>query len=61
MAAIQAQIQALLTGRAVARGGEVIKVVKPQTFNGTSLKVSGFIMVCRLYIRIRMRKVTVEE
>ena len=64
---MQAQIQALLVrgagGEAVPRevgregGGEV---AKPQIFNGMSSKVAGFITVCKLYIRMRMRKEPVE-
>ena len=62
--AIQAQIQALLAegvreeervAREVGREGG-IKVAKPQIFDGTLSKVAGFIMACKLYIRIRMRK-----
>jgi len=37
------------------------EVVKPPTFNGISSKVSGFITACKLYIKIKMRKATVEE
>ena len=67
MAAMQAQIQALLAEgaegeavpREVGRGGEG-EVAKLQIFDGTSLKVAGFIMVCKLYIRIRMREELVE-
>jgi len=67
LAVMQAQIQALLVrgagGEAVPRevgregGGEV---AKPQIFNGMSSKVAGFITVCKLYIRMRMRKEPVE-
>ena len=62
--AIQAQIQALLVegvreeervAREVGREGG-IKVAKPQIFDGILSKVAGFIMACKLYIRIRMRK-----
>ena len=62
---MQVQIQALLAGEAVegeaaprevGRGGEV-EVVKHQIFDSTSLKVAGFIAVCKLYIRMRLRKI----
>ena len=65
--AIQAQIQALLAGgaggkvvlRKVGRGGGE-EVTKPQIFDGTLSKVAGFIIACKLYIRMRMRKEPVE-
>ena len=38
-----------------------IEVAKSQTFNGEASKVSGFLIVCKLYIRIRIRDVAVEE
>ena len=38
-----------------------IEVVKPPTFNGISSKVLGFIIAYKLYIKIKMRKVIVEE
>jgi len=62
------QIQALLVGRVaegeggpreVERGGGA-EVAKPQIFNSTSSKVAGFIMACKLYIRMRMREKPVE-
>ena len=70
MAAIQVQIQALLVaggGGGVERGtmgantGPHIKVAKPAIFNGEAGKVGGFVTVCRLYLRMKMREVTVEE
>jgi len=30
-------------------------------FDGTPSKVSGFVMACRLYIRMKMRGTAVEE
>jgi len=56
---MQAQIQALLVGGAGEEGAT--KMVKPQIFNGTLSKVAGFILACKLYIRIKLRKKTVEE
>jgi len=38
-----------------------IKVVRLQVFDGTSSKVSSFIIACRLYIRMKMRRAAVEE
>ena len=70
MAVIQAQIQALLTaagGTAEERGvagsnmGSHIEVAKPAIFSGEAEKVGGFIIVCRLYIKMKLRGNTVEE
>ena len=36
-------------------------MIKPQVFDGTPGKVSGFVTVYKLYLRIRMRGVAVEE
>jgi len=68
LAAMQAQIQALLAGGAVAgeaaprevgRSGEV-EVVKPPIFDVVLSKIAGFITACKLYMRMRMREESVE-
>jgi len=68
LAAIQIQIQALLAERTEGgearprekgRGGEA-EVAKPQIFDETLAKVGGFILACKLYIRMRLRKDLVE-
>ena len=66
---MQVQIQALLatqggagTGGATGSNrGSHVEVVKPAIFNRETGKVGGFVMACRLYLRMKMRKVTVEE
>jgi len=38
-----------------------IEVIKPPVFNGKVGRVGGFIIVCRLYLKMRMRGTIVEE
>ena len=70
MAAMQAQIQALLAAQGgVGTGGAAtgsnmgshMEVAKPAIFNGEVGRVGGFIVACRLYIKMRLRGNTVEE
>jgi len=69
LAAMQVQIQALLaaggrgTGGAAtgSNAGPSMEVAKPAIFNGEAGKVGGFIMACRLYLRMKMRGISVEE
>ena len=70
MAAMQAQIQALLAAQGgVGAGGAAtgsnmgphMEVAKPAIFNGEAGRVGGFITACRLYIKMRLRGNTVEE
>ena len=60
---MQAQLQ-VLAEREVERGVVVAKstkVVRLQVFNKTSSKISGFVTAYKLYIRIKIREVAVEE
>ena len=68
---MQAQIQALLaavggagsTERAITESnmGPHMEVAKPAIFNGEAGKVGGFVIACRLYLRIKIREAIVEE
>ena len=61
---MQAQIQVLIARAAVVKGfntGSNIEVAKLPVFNGEAGRVGGFIIACRLYLRIRMRGATMEE
>jgi len=58
---LQAQIQALLAAQGERATFGVGEVARPQIFNRSSEKVLGFMTACKLYIRMKMRKVIVEE
>ena len=67
---MQAQIQALLAaqGEAEIAGettgsnmGSHIEVAKLVIFNGEAARVGGFITVCRLFLRTKLRGAIVEE
>ena len=67
---MQVQIQALLAAQGgVGMAGEAmgsnmgshLEVVKPAIFNGEAGKVGGFITACRLFLRMKLREVAVEE
>jgi len=66
LAAMQAQIQALLaaqggTGGGAERTGPKVEVATPAIFNREAAKVGGFITACRLFVRMKLRGVMVEE
>ena len=68
---MQVQIQALLAatrevgsaerGAMGSNTGPHMEVAKPAIFNGETGKVGGFVIACRLYLRMKMREATVEE
>ena len=66
---MQMQIQALLAAEGEGTGGAAtgsnagssMEVAKPAIFNREAGKVGGFIMACRLYLRMKMRGTSVEE
>ena len=69
---MQAQIQALLvaggagagTAERATTGSNLephVEVAKPAIFNGEAEKVGEFVTTCRLYLRMKMREMMVEE
>jgi len=63
------QIQVLLAERAegtkrevgrIGGGEKATEVAKLQIFDGTSSRVSGFILACKLYLRMKLREESVE-
>ena len=66
MVVIQAQIQVLLAAKKeeATEGPNIrsnVEVTKPLVFNREARKIGGSITVCKLYLRIRIREVSVEE
>ena len=68
LAAMQVQIQALLAAQGGVVGGAAMgsnmgshmEVAKPAIFNGKAGRVGGFVSVCKIYIRNKLRGETVE-
>ena len=65
---MQVQIQVLLAATGGVERGAMgsnmrphMEVAKPAIFNGEVGKVGGFVIACRLYLRIKMKEATVEE
>jgi len=60
---LQKQITVLTVqvGESIDRAMAGIEMARPPTFDGTSSKVSGFVTACKLYIKMKIREVAVEE
>ena len=61
LAALQAQLQALIVAQKEGAASGVGEVARPWMFDGSSKKVLDFVLACKLYIRMKMREVVVEE
>ena len=44
-----------------SNAGPYMEVAKPAIFNGEAGKVGGFIMACRLFLRMKLRGAIVEK
>ena len=60
VAALTAQLGQQPGGGGGRRIAEEPEVAKPQIFDGTPLKVSEFVGACKIYIKTRLREVSVE-
>ena len=60
IAALTAQVGGAAE-RGVGGGVAATEVAKPQTFDRTLSKISGFVGSCKLYIKMRLRDMPVEE
>ena len=60
---MQEQITTLSRQVAARGGGEVtsLEVAKPQVFDGTPSKISGFVTTCKLYGKAKIKEVLLEE
>ena len=65
---MQTQLQALITEGATrgretegSNTGSHIEMAKPPVFDREAGRVGGFITVCKLYLRMKIRKITVKE
>jgi len=60
---LQEQIITLSKQVAARKGEEAVnlEVAKPQVFDGTPSKVSGFVTACKLYKKAKMKEVSVKE
>ena len=65
---MQMQIQVLLIGRGAGEGaiegsntGSNIEMAKPSVFSGKASRVAGFIIVYKLFLKMKIREITIEE